>query len=735
MMYYRFSGIPIAATALTLLAQPGWAAPTQVTAIQLKPTAKGIELTLNTQGNRPPVFTVSRGKSTVADITNSQLRLPGSKSWRQNNPAPGIASVVVSQIEANTVRAVVNGSITAPTGRVRRSGPGVTLNFDRTTVAQTQTPARSQTSSPKPTPNLVPPLLPRAVAPPVGDISVAPLELKPDTVDLGTSERIPKLLLREAPVQEVLTLLARAAGVNLIYIPAGSTPAKPAIPSQTKTTSEDPENGDTESVTTSEEAKPPEPAGQVDTISLDIEDEPVQDVFNYVLQVTGLQANRVGKTIFVGRSLPGAAQNRVVRTFRLNQIKATAKTTIIDTTTSTAQTGGSASGASGSAEISEEGGTFSATGESSSLAVTALNRGTKTTDVIRSFGAKEILQSYGANAGGKESGGGQGANGDGEVSAGGEESGGGQGANGTNNDGAQGASSSLLRGLEVVADARANTITLIGSPRVVEIGTSLLMQMDARRRQAAIAVKILDVDLLKERNANADINFNSTNTIASGFINGVFQIGSVLGNNFLLNLTNSIRDRSAKILTSPTLMVQEGSSSQVNLTQEIFSGVKRETSAVGATGALPTITETPIIRPSGVILNVTVEQIDDNGFLTMKISPEVSAPSGQFEVAGEVGTLLQQRRLETGRMRLRDGQTLIMTGIIQDEDRADVTKVPILGDIPLLGRLFRRDTKSRERRELVVLVTPHIMNDSDQANYGYRYNLSPEAQKLLQPKR
>jgi type IV pilus assembly protein PilQ len=54
-----------------------------------------------------------------------------------------------------------------------------------------------------------------------------------------------------------------------------------------------------------------------------------------------------------------------------------------------------------------------------------------------------------------------------------------------------------------------------------------------------------------------------------------------------------------------------------------------------------------------------------------------------------------------------------------------------LGDIPLLGRLFRRTNNSKERSELVVLITPQILNDSDQSTYGYNYTPGEEAQKLL----
>uniref|UniRef100_UPI0026362AD6 type II secretion system protein GspD n=1 Tax=uncultured Thermosynechococcus sp. TaxID=436945 RepID=UPI0026362AD6 len=170
-----------------------------------------------------------------------------------------------------------------------------------------------------------------------------------------------------------------------------------------------------------------------------------------------------------------------------------------------------------------------------------------------------------------------------------------------------------------------------------------------------------------------------------------------------------------------------------------------ETTGTGGGAAVATQTIRPIIRPAGVIFNVTVEQIDDNGFITLQLSPEVSAPSGTYSVVfpgvanPSSGTLLSQRRMESGRIRLRDGQTLMLAGIIQDQDRSLVTKVPILGDIPLLGRLFRREQNQRQRNELVVMVTPKIIDDTQNAGFGYQYSptpgsMPPEVQnQILQP--
>jgi len=81
---------------------------------------------------------------------------------------------------------------------------------------------------------------------------------------------------------------------------------------------------------------------------------------------------------------------------------------------------------------------------------------------------------------------------------------------------------------------------------------------------------------------------------------------------------------------------------------------------------------------------------------------------------------------------MRDGQTLILAGIIQESDRSSVTKVPILGDIPILGALFRSSSTTRQRNEVIVLVTPQILDDSEQAGWGYNYVPGQEAREILE---
>jgi type IV pilus assembly protein PilQ len=125
---------------------------------------------------------------------------------------------------------------------------------------------------------------------------------------------------------------------------------------------------------------------------------------------------------------------------------------------------------------------------------------------------------------------------------------------------------------------------------------------------------------------------------------------------------------------------------------------------------------------AGLTFGARVSKIDDNGFVTFSMSPAITAALRQQPVAGcGLVDILAVRRLDTGSARVRDGQTLIITGVISDADRQEVSKWPILGDVPIIGQFFRSSNNNRAKRELVILVTPRIINDSEGGNFGYGY--------------
>jgi type IV pilus assembly protein PilQ len=147
----------------------------------------------------------------------------------------------------------------------------------------------------------------------------------------------------------------------------------------------------------------------------------------------------------------------------------------------------------------------------------------------------------------------------------------------------------------------------------------------------------------------------------------------------------------------------------VRVGTNVVTGYETETPSQGGN-----VVCTPQLSTAGLVLGARVEKVDDNGFVTFTLSPSVSAITGQEDAPEGCSSnlnILSVRSLDTGALRVRDGQTLIMTGVISEFDRQEVSKWPILGDIPLIGQFFRATSGRKEKRELVIMVTPRIVND------------------------
>lgn len=698
----RFLGLSSFLTSsvvLTVAAQPGLAANATITGIQVNRSNSGLEIVLKTQdGEAANVFTVNQGNTLRADITRTQLSLPDGNQFQQMNPAPGIASVTLSPLDANSVRLTVEGVNQAPVGEVTNadnSGFVLAVNTDGTAQAvsdpvptdletvpgEASAPAIAQAEPaepeatpapedvPQPTPQSqnqpdilvpdpsvtidgvpaaaprrqeAPPFLPRAVAPPVGDIAVAEGSPAFGSIDLGSNERIPKLVLRNAPAREVLALLARAAGLNLVF------------------------TADTADGQAAADDEGP-------TVTLDIENESVQDVFNHVLRVSGLEANRVGRSIYVGPTLPISAQNVTVRTLRLNQVQAAVAANFLVAL-------GAESAISREQLVTN---------------VNAVEVGEGVAPVTQtSTSTVEAIENQRVDY---------------------EDS------------------QPILRGLVVVADERTNSVTLVGKPQLIGIATEQLTRIDLRRRQVAINVRVIDVDLNAIDAFSTSFGFSigsvrvGTNTTPSGGL----TVGSPINpSGFLFALQASVQEGNAKILTDPTLIVGEGQTASVALTEDVVTEISTD---VQITNNQTVTTTNFTTEPAGLVLQIDVTRIDDNGFVALSVAPSISAPSGQTFDTGEGAiTLLSRRSLNSGQVRVRDGQTLLLSGIIQESERSTVSKVPILGDIPLLGALFRSTREDNQRQELIVLLTPEILDDSDQTTFGYTYTPSEEVQDLLE---
>jgi len=241
-------------------------------------------------------------------------------------------------------------------------------------------------------------------------------------------------------------------------------------------------------------------------------------------------------------------------------------------------------------------------------------------------------------------------------------------------------------------------------------------------------------------------------------------------NNFYDLVKAQITSSSTKVLASPTLILSENSedggnqnnqsSAKISGDESSFLGsvttnqlvtmigrAKSNESAVvvgeriitgykitGGNNGSPNSCE-PTFGIAGLTFGARVTKVDDNGFVTFSLSPTISATSGEAIITGCGSVaLLTLRSLDTGSARVRDGQTLILTGVLSDRDRQLARKWPLLADLPIVGQFFRTSENAREKRELVVMVTPRIINDTEGGTYGYGYEpTSNDTRQFMSP--
>jgi len=582
-------------------------------------------------------------------------------------PELGLNSIRLSQNSDSSFDLVVNASrelrlvqpqISANGKELIVSFPGLAVSEQVSTSAQLDLRRPGRVAQP----SFVPPLRSRATAPPVGDIAVGTMLVSPNNF-INISGPPVSLVLNNASAKDALMSLARIGGYSFVFV-----------------NSEDSSQAE-QSVAT---ANP---------VSLAFKNESYGRALNSVLLSSGFQAKLEGRTLLVGKDLSQSSfAPQMSKVFRLNQIKADKASNYLANlgscmnTTNTITTTTGAPAAIGTSQLSNE--TSQTTSE------------------------EFKVEKYCAEDG-------------------------------------------PLRGLVGTADERLGTVTLVGDPRLISFAESYLKQIDLRRRQVAVKVQILNVNLSNDKTIDSSFSARMGDKFivsesGQGFLNfgaykpsgvsgtGTFNGGDYLkpgtyapplplstedgsayrqpNSSFYSYLEAQIQATSAKAIAQPTLLVQEGQESTVITGEKVITNVTESTSNTGGSTNFTFEKET-----AGLTMGVSIDKIDDNGFVTLTLNPSVSVPSPAGFQQGVQIFNINERTLNSGAIRLRDGQTLVLTGVINEQQREQVNKWPILGDLPLLGSLFRSTSSSRQKDELVILVTPRILDDNQGGAYGYGY--------------
>ncbi len=276
-------------------------------------------------------------------------------------------------------------------------------------------------------------------------------------------------------------------------------------------------------------------------------------------------------------------------------------------------------------------------------------------------------------------------------------------------------------------DKSGNRLIVVTSPRVISQIEEIVRVMDVPARQVVLEARILEVstgDAMQlginwddlNRQAVVIVEGGSGATArgavpdslpffsASGGHKSMWSMRGMSRQAFAWQTTIDllIQTGKARVLANPKIATLNGREASILIGERIPFTVTGTVFAGGA-AAEPRQVEKEEV---GIKLKIT-PLINADGYITTQITPEVSSVTGYKGVNNDLPVVATRQATTT--VRLKDGSSVIIGGLLSEEKTSNVTKVPLLGDIPLIGFLFQHHSISTSKRDLVIEVTPHIM--------------------------
>ncbi len=264
-------------------------------------------------------------------------------------------------------------------------------------------------------------------------------------------------------------------------------------------------------------------------------------------------------------------------------------------------------------------------------------------------------------------------------------------------------------GIRVAIDARTNALLITGTSAQHEEVRKVLGTLDVKIPQVVIQVSVVEINTTAERTLGL---FNAASGAAApggvGFGN-VFldsagnRIGFQLVNAqlFNFNLKALVNEGKARIMTSPRVATLDGNKATIVLGQRI---------PVFTTTTQGTTTTTTVNYIDVGVKLVTTPRVNADNQITLTLAPEVSSLGTQVTFQGQSAFIVNTRNADTT-LAVADGKTIVLGGLIDRTERTTTLKVPLLGDIPILGELFKSTDTTAAETEVIFLITPQIVKD------------------------
>lgn len=291
-------------------------------------------------------------------------------------------------------------------------------------------------------------------------------------------------------------------------------------------------------------------------------------------------------------------------------------------------------------------------------------------------------------------------------------------------------------GALIVPDTRQNSITIMGTVEQIALAESIIPTLDAQLPQVSIEASLVEISETGVKELSTRLGLGKEG-VSGGFNNVALQnvqppAGTTMigvptvdptepeafarsaivystnpltrSGDYALQIRSLITKQKAKILANPTVVATHDTESIISIVDEI---VRRVTTQLDPSGFA---TQTVEIGEAGIVMDI-LPKIGEDGTVSLRLRPSVTTVRQETrDSLGNLITLLSKRDLLTQNVRVRDGETLVIGGLIQQNDATRQDKLPFAGDLPIVGALFRATQNSSNRSELVLMLTPHILN-------------------------
>lgn len=292
------------------------------------------------------------------------------------------------------------------------------------------------------------------------------------------------------------------------------------------------------------------------------------------------------------------------------------------------------------------------------------------------------------------------------------------------------------------------TINMIGgSEAQIEMVSDFIKKNDKKQSQAFVEVSIIELTDAGSKEFNNTWNVYSkwfsgsvggaglktgtntpifwggtpgkmNNSGIPGLIDSVYKWGTSPVISQSLNYL--IENNKGRVLATPKILITNGQNSTIDLSSDYVKKVTSEILQTGSVGMYGGTQKTYEIGSDNGMKIAMVPFISPDGYVSLNIKPMYSTikepvyQQNQFGQQELAATLLQRRNLDLKGVRIKDGETLVLGGLIQETEKQAIGKTPLLGDIPVLGFFFRNSKKETEKSELVITITPHIIKDTEE---------------------